>query len=247
MKLDGARVLVTGSAKRVGKSIALALGARGAHIALHYHTSHDQAAATAAEIKQISGRDPVLLQGDITKRAVWEDMARQVTETMGGVNVLVHNASTFVRTPFLETSEADWDYIMNTNLKSALFGSQVFGEMMMQSNGGKIIAISDVAGALVWPGYIPYCVSKAGLSAMMRGLARSFAPHVQVNVVSPGPVLLPEDTSEGEEERILNTLPMQRLGSPEDVAHAVRYLIEDGDFITGHELRVDGGRSIGYV
>ncbi len=241
MEIKGCRILITGSAKRVGKVIALSLARFGATVILHAFKSGEAATATASEIEALALYRPPVLSGDISLRETWITMKDEIEKYCGGVDVWVHNASVFSETPFFTTTEGQWQHFMDVNLKGAFFGAQVFGEQMKKKGGGKIIAIGDVAGELIWPSYIPYSVSRAGMHALMKGLAQLLAPDVQVNVVAPGPVLLPEGISEAERQKIVKTIPLQRIGKPEDVAKAVRFLI-DSDFLTGQVIRVDGGR-----
>ena len=241
MEINGCRTLITGSAKRVGKKIAVELARAGATVILHAFRSRSEAAETASEIEGFAGYRPLVLHGDIALRETWVDMDREIEKQHGGLDAFVHNASVFSATPFFSTSDEDWQQFMDVNLKAAFLGCQVLGERMRQAGRGKIIAIGDVAGELIWPSYIPYSVSRAGMHALMKGLAQLLAPEVHVNVVAPGPVFLPEDTSEAEQQWIKQTILLQRIGEPEDVAKAVLFLL-DSDFVTGQVIRVDGGR-----
>lgn len=244
MEIKGCRTLVTGSAKRVGKKIAVDLARLGASVILHAFKSRNEAADTASEIEAFAGYRPLVVHGDISLRKTWESMDRDIEEQHGGLDVWIHNASIFSATPFFSVSDKDWQHFMDVNLKGAFYGAQVLGERMKRAKSGKIIAIGDVAAELAWPSYLPYSVSKAGMHALMRGLAQLLAPHVQVNVIAPGPVLLPEGADEAERQKILQTIPLQRIGEPADVSKAVHFLI-DSDYVTGQVIRVDGGRGLG--
>ncbi|NOY23424.1 MAG: SDR family oxidoreductase [Acidobacteria bacterium] len=242
MEIKGCRVLITGSAKRVGKKIAVDLARLGATVILHAFKSRNEAAETASEIEAFALYRPMVVHGDVSLRETWTAMDGEIEKHHGGLDVWVHNAAVFSATPFFSTSEEDWQQFMDVNLKGAFFGAQVLGERMKQTGRGKIIAIGDVAAELAWASYIPYSVSKAGMHGLMRGLARLLAPEVQVNVVAPGPVLLPDGTKDAERHRIMQTIPLQRIGEPADVSKAVRFLLES-DYVTGQVIRVDGGRS----
>ncbi len=244
MDMENCRILVTGGARRVGRSIVMSLLDAGCRVAVHYRESREAAGQLKQRIDDKHVNQVLLLQGDVTRKADWERMRDGIEAEWGGLDVLVHNAAVFGTSDIVNVTETEWDRYMSVNLKSVLLGSQVFAPAMKRQGRGKIIAIADVAGELIWPSYIPYAVSKAGVLALIRGLAQSLAPEIQVNAVSPGPVLAPDDWSEDQEREVARELPLKRLGSPADIAQAVHFLIASGDFITGQNLRVDGGRSV---
>lgn len=234
---------MTGAARRVGRVVALALARRGAHVVVHYHQSSEAAQRTVEEIKALGVR-ATALAADLSRVSEIESMVERAVQFLGRLDVLVNNASVFWRTPFGAITERDWDDHFDVNLKATFFCAQAAAQVMQKQGEGKIINISDWAGYRPYADYIPYCVSKAGVIALTQVLARTLAPTIQVNGVAPGPVLLPEDYDEREREKIIRETPLGRLGSPEDVAEAVLFLIEGSDFITGHTLVVDGGRLI---
>lgn len=241
---SGRGVLITGAAKRIGRAIALALAERGADIVIHYHRSEDAARETAREI-EARGVRALALQADLANVREIERLIERAADALGRLDILVNNASVFFRTPFGSITEEQWDLNLDVNLKAPFFCAQYAARFMREQGGGKIINIADWAGFRPYAGYIPYCVSKAGLIALTQVLARTLAPTILVNAVAPGPVLLPEDYGEDEIRAIIEGTPLKRLGSPEDVVRAVLFLIEGSDFITGHTLVVDGGRLIG--
>ncbi|MEJ2634109.1 MAG: SDR family oxidoreductase [Calditrichia bacterium] len=243
MNLKDKTVLITGSSQRVGKVIAITLARAGARIVIHYHTQEKEAVQTAKEIRSF-GKDVLIVKGDISKKNDWMAMRNNVLEKWGRIDVLVNNAAIFYRTPLFDISEKDWNHFLDVNLKGTFWGCQVIGEFMTKNKSGKIINIADVSADHVWAGYIPYCTSKAGVVALTRGLAKALAPHVTINAVAPGTVLLAEEYDEEEENYLIERTPLKRIGSPEDIANAVRFLIEGSDFITGTVINVDGGRSI---
>ncbi|HQV32798.1 MAG TPA: SDR family oxidoreductase, partial [Calditrichia bacterium] len=199
---------------------------------------------TAAEIAAIAGEKPLVVRGDISRAGDWEAMRDAILERHGRIDILVNNAAIFYKTPFLESTESEWDHFMDVNLKGVYLGCRIMGEVMMQQQSGKIVNIADVAAERIWPSYIPYCVSKAGVVALTRGLAKALAPHVLVNAVAPGTVLLAEEYDSEEEQALIDKTPLKRVGSPRDIASAVTFLLEGSDFITGQILGVDGGRSL---
>ncbi len=243
MHLNNRVVLVTGSAVRVGRAIALHLARQGARPVVHYHTRRKEALETAADIARVK-EEPLVLQGDVQQEETWLRFREQILSRYGRIDVVVNNAAIFYRTPLFQASEADWDRFMNVNLKSIFHAARILGQVMVEQKEGKIINIADVSAYTVWPYYIPYCVSKAGVIAITRGLAKALAPHVQVNAVAPGTVLLAEGYDPEEEQALIDRTPLKRIGTPEDIARTVSFLIEGSDFITGEIIHVDGGRSI---
>jgi len=244
MTLKNAVILITGSAVRVGKEIALNLAESGARVIIHFRKAKQEAESTAQKVSDITGEKPLILQGDISHAAVWQQMRDEILNAYGRIDVLINNAADFYKTPFPAITEEQWDHLMAVNLKSVFLGCQIFGERMLQQKSGKIINIADVAGYTVWPDYLPYCVSKAGVIALTKGLAKAMAPHVLVNAIAPGTVLLAEDHDPAEERRLIERTPLKRIGTPTDIAKTAAFLIENGDFLTGQVIRVDGGRSL---
>ncbi|MBI4457127.1 MAG: SDR family oxidoreductase [Acidobacteria bacterium] len=242
MEIRGKKILITGAAKRVGRVIAKTLAERGAHIALHYNASTSAAEATAREIREL-GVEVDIFQADLRQLAALEKMVDRVYTRFGQLDVLVNNASVFLKTPLQSLSEQDWDTILDANLKGPFFLSIFVGRRMLQAGlQGKIISIADWAGERPYRDYVPYCISKAGIIAMTKGLAKTLAPKVAVMAVAPGPVLWPKDLGAAELEAVLNKTPLKRLGTPEDVATTVAFIIEGSDYMTGSMIFVDGGR-----
>lgn len=242
MEIRGKTALVTGGAKRVGRVIALELAKKGVHILLHYHQSKKEAQETCLEIKAF-GVSCVLVQADLSDSAQVLRLAAEAIKAPNGVDILVNSASLYYKTPIETVSETDWDRLMDTNLKAPFILSAEIGRRMVKKNGGKIVNIADWSGFRPYKDHSVYCSSKGGLITLTKALARDLAPRVHVNAVAPGPVLMPTDMSENEKEAIAKTTALGRWGKPEDVAHAVIFLIEN-DFVNGTVLVVDGGRSI---
>ena len=242
MELSGKTALVTGAAKRIGRVIALELAKKGAHILLHYHQSEKEAAQTATEIKAL-GVSCFPVKADLSKPSEILKMVAEAEKLCKNVELLVNSASVYYKTPVETVSEADWDQLMDANLKAPFILSTEMGRRMAKKNGGKIINIADWSGFRPYKDFIPYCSSKGGLITLTKALARDFAPNVQANAVAPGPVLVPPDMSEQEKEAIAKTTALGRWGKPEDIAHAVVFLVEN-DYVNGIVLVVDGGRSI---
>jgi pteridine reductase len=242
MDIEGKVALVTGAAKRLGRGIALALAERGAELAVHYRTSEREAQEVLALAKKMGGK-PVAVQADLSAPVEIAEMVQDVMQAFGRIDVLVNSAAIFYRTPFATLSEADWDRFLTVNLKAPFLLCRQIGEIMCRQGRGKIINLADIAGAKVWAEFIPYSVSKAGMIALTKGLAKALAPAVQVNAIAPGTVLLPDDSAREEQARAVERVPLRRLGSIDDIARAVLYLIES-DFVTGEVLTVDGGQRL---
>lgn len=239
MELKGARALVTGAAIRVGREIALELARAGADLVVHYRTSADQALETANEIRAY-GVDCDLVQGDLGDA---EDVERIATAAIGA-DVLVNSASIFPRTPLADADVESFDDIFAINVRAPFFLAKGIGLAMKERGRGVIVNIVDWSAERPYRGYLPYCASKAALVALSKGLAKTLAPEVRVNMVAPGPVMLPEDMTDAERDVVLRQTPLAREGSPTDVAKAVRFLVEGSDFVTGAFLTVDGGRLV---
>lgn len=227
----------------MGRSIALALARRGANIVVNYNRSGEEARATVHDIERL-GSQAIAVKANISRSAEVKAMLAQALDRFGRVEVLVNNAAVYFKTPFASLTETDWDLTLDTNLKGSFLCAWLLGKRMLEQGEGKIINIADWSGIRPYADYLPYCVSKAGIIGLTKALALDLAPKVQVNCVAPGPVLLPEDLTHEEREEIIARTPLKRLGSPEDVAKAVLFLIEGSDFVTGAVYLVDGGRLI---
>jgi pteridine reductase len=233
--------LVTGAGRRLGQAIAVALGARGMHVVVHYHASDRGAQETAATIGDAGGSASVV-QADLRQPAAIEALVSEAVAVTGGLHVLVNSAAEMLRTPVGEVSPAQWDALMDLNLRAPFFLAQAAAPHLRRSRGC-IVNIADIAAEETWPGYIPYSITKAGIAFMTRALARALAPEVRVNGVAPGAVHLPDDFDDAMAARLAETTPLGRLGSPDDVVGAVLYLLDAG-YVTGQVVAVDGGRLV---
>ncbi len=227
----------------MGRAIALTLAQRGANIVVNYNRSREEAQATVRDIERL-GPQAIAVKADISRSGEVKAMVAQALDRFGRIEVLVNNAAVYFKTPLNSLTEAEWDLTLETNLKGSFLCAWLLGEKMLEQGEGKIINIADWSGIRPYVDYLPYCVSKAGVIGLTKALALDLAPTVQVNCVAPGPVLLPEDLTRDEREEIIAQTPLKRLGSPEDVAQAVLFLIEGSDFVTGAVYLVDGGRLI---
>lgn len=244
MKIEGKVALVTGAAKRLGQAIALGLARRGANVIVHYGRSKEEAEETARQIDRI-GRRAVALQADLTDPGQIQRLVEQAVRALGPIDILVNSASSFQRTPFGQVTLEQWDRLMQTNLRGPFFLAQAVGVEMKRRGAGKIINLSDATMPYAVADFTPYAISKAGIEALTRGLARALAPEVQVNAILPGAILPASGGEEAGWEAAIQANLLKRRGYPEDVVQAVTFLIEQGDFLTGAFLPVDGGRSLG--
>jgi pteridine reductase len=235
--------LVTGGARRLGRAIVLELARAGFTVAVHYHGSRDDAAATVREVEAAGGR-ALALRADLRRRAELEGLIGSVAEAWGRLDLLVNNASSFFRTPFGTVDEAQWDDLLGTNLKAPFFAAQLAAPLLQADGRGQIVNVLDAAIGRPWTSYLPYVAAKAGLEALTRGLARTLAPAVRVNAVAPGPVLLPDAMEASERRRAVESTLLKRAGTPEDIARTVAFLASGPDYLTGAIIAVDGGRAL---
>jgi pteridine reductase len=237
----GRVALVTGGGRRVGRAIAIALGAQGMRVAVHFNGSAEGARETAALIQK-GGSEAHALPGDLRDPSVPASLVRATIDRFGALDVLVNSAAVMERTPFGTVTAEQWDAMFALNLRAPFLLSQAAAPELARREGS-IVNIADLAAFESWPAYIPHGITKTGVVQMTRSLAQVLAPRVRVNAVAPGAVLLPDDWDEASRDRIIETTPLRRLGSPDDVARAVVYLIE-ADYVTGDTLLVDGGRHV---
>jgi pteridine reductase len=243
MEIAGRTALVTGAGRRVGRALALALARRGCDVALHYNRTAEGANQGAAEIRAV-GQRAETLAADLTSAAACDDLIGRVAKQFGRLDILVNSAAIMERTPFGSIDAETWDRIMALNLRAPFLLAQTAAPHLRDARGGgAIVNIADLAAYETWPGYLPHGISKSGIVHMTRGLARVLAPDVRVNAIAPGTVLLPDDWSTSDAERLNKTTPLGRQGTPDDVAAAMLFLLES-DYITGETIIVDGGRHI---
>lgn len=237
--LDGQIALVTGAAKRIGRSIALRLAREGAAVAVNYDKSKVEAQAVVSEIRTAGGR-AVEIQADVARRSEVQRMFKAVESEFGRLDILVNNAGVFFSAKFEELTDEQWDRVMNSNLKAQFLCAQAAAPMMKKQGRGRIINLSSLGGLLPWPSFTHYCVSKAGVIMLTRCLARGLGPEILVNSVAPGTIQFP---GEEPDEEYIRRVPLHRTGTGEDIADAVLHLATT-EFITGQVIAVDGGRTL---
>jgi 3-oxoacyl-[acyl-carrier protein] reductase/pteridine reductase len=241
LSLEGQVALVTGSAKRIGRSVALRLASEGANVVVNYRDSQDEAEEVGEQIAAM-GRRAISIQADVSRKKDVTALFDAVEKEFGRMDILVNNAGMFFPAKFEELTEEQWDRILNTNLKSQFLCSQAAAPMLRRSGRGRIINFASLGGLLAWPAYTHYCVSKAGVIMLTRCLARALAPEITVNAIAPGTISFPGDVPELAED-FIQRAPLKRTGTPKDIEDTVVYLAQSG-FVTGQVMVVDGGRSL---
>lgn len=238
--------LITGGARRVGAAIARVLHSAGVDLMVHYRGSADEARAMQAELEAQRSGSVALVQADLLNTKALPTMIGETIRRFGRLDALINNASSFFPTAVGEITEKAWDDLVGTNLKAPLFLSQAAAPHLKQSHGC-IVNIIDIHADRPMRNHVVYSVAKGGLLALTRSLAAELGPEVRVNGVSPGVIMWPEDERWADEvarQRIVQTILLKRVGNPDDIAHAVRFLTLDAPYVTGQVIAVDGGRSI---
>jgi NAD(P)-dependent dehydrogenase (short-subunit alcohol dehydrogenase family) len=211
-------------------------------VAVHYRSSPDAAEATAADCRALGVRAHTVA-GDLSVSAECRRVVREAGEALGGLDALVASASTWEPRAFDEIDDEHIERALAVNVRAPLIMAQEATPLLRASGRGRIVLMNDVAGIEPWPRFMVHSVSKAGLGMLTRALAQELAPDVTVNAIAPGTVLMPDGASDAAARRSAEKSVLQRLGSPDDVAAAMRYLLE-ADYVTGHTLVVDGGRLV---
>jgi NAD(P)-dependent dehydrogenase (short-subunit alcohol dehydrogenase family) len=241
--LSGKIAIVTGGAVRLGRAISLALAEEGVRVVVHYHASADEAERTVAEIRAC-GADAVTVQADFTDPV---PAARTVIEAavshFGRADILVNSAAIFADASFATTTEEEWDQHVAINLKAPFFLCQAFAQRLERGQRAHIVNIADHRATRPGTDHPAYTVTKAGLVTLTKILARELAPNVQVNAIVPGAILPPPGADGGYLDRLAETIPLRRTGSPADITDALRLLLRS-DFITGETLHVTGGEQL---
>jgi pteridine reductase len=244
-ELAGKTVLVTGGARRVGAAICRRLHRAGANLVLHYRTSQRDALRLQRSLEAERAGSVVCLAADLLEVGALVHMVEGALAHFGRLDALVNNASSFYATPFGQVSLRDWSDLIGTNLQAPLFLAQAAAPELKRRRGA-IVNIADIHAERPLLGHLTYSIAKAGLVALTRGLARELAPHVRVNAVAPGAIAWPADGVLAQAQvqaDIVARTPLGRIGSADDIAAAVHYLLL-APFVTGQVLAVDGGRSV---
>ncbi len=244
MKLKGKVAVVTGSGRGIGRAIAIALAKEGAKVAVDC-LHHENAEAVAKEIRKHGG-EALAISGDVSSAKDVKKIFDSVVKKFSRIDILVNNAGIVHMDPLLDLKEKQWDAILDTNLKGCFLCSQAAARIMTKQKNGKIINISSIAGKIGFPQLAHYCASKGGIIELTREMALELAPNITVNAIGPGVIetdmtkdLLADKNAR---ENFLQSIPLGRVGKPEDIAAVAVFLASSGaDYITGQTIYVDGG------
>jgi 3-oxoacyl-[acyl-carrier protein] reductase len=239
--------IVTGASRGIGRAIAIELGRRGATVIVNYRSSIEAANEVVSVIESNDGTAKAV-QADVSQFAAAEKLIKDVVDEFGKLDILVNNAGTTRDMIIMMMPEADWDFVIETNLKSAFNTSKAAVKSMMRKRTGRIINISSVSGVIGNAGQTNYAASKAGLIGFTKALAREVAArNITVNAVAPGfvPTDLTDEIPDDLKDASLNLIPLSRWGTPDEIAYAVAFFAsDDAAYITGQVLNVDGGMAM---
>ena len=236
-------VLITGAAHRIGAVTARYLHEAGFNIILHYLSSRSPAQALQKELNSKRENSVVLVQADLLANNALNALAKEAYNAWQRLDVLINNASTFYRTPIGSANDQHWDDLFGTNVKAPFFLAQAAAPFLRKTHGC-IINMVDIHARRPLKEYSIYSMAKAALETMTKALARELGPEIRVNGVSPGAILWPDNLDEVTKQRIVSKTFLKRKGEPEDIAKAIRFIIEDAPYMTGQILSIDGGRSL---
>jgi 3-oxoacyl-[acyl-carrier protein] reductase len=247
MSFDGKVALVTGASRGIGRAVALELARRQARVVVNFQTKADAADEVVREITA-SGGEAVARQADVGDGAQAEALVKFAVEHFGDLHILVNNAGITRDGLIMTMSEADWDRVLQTNLKSTFSCSKAAVRHMLRKRYGRIVTITSVSGLIGNPGQTNYSASKAGQIGFTKSLAREVASrNITVNAIAAGYIETEiwSSVPEAAREAMLTMIPLGRRGQPEDIARAVAFLAsDDAAYITGHVLSVDGGMAM---
>ncbi len=237
-------ILITGAGKRIGASCAKLLHSQGNNIVLHYRDSKRQVDQLCEKLNQQRPNSAHAFQADLLNLTALQQLAKKTITLWGGLDVLINNASAFYPQTVDKVAEKNWDELMGCNLKAPFFLSQAL-EKSLNERQGCIINMIDIHAERGLKNYPVYSITKAGLAAMTRILAKELAPKIRVNGIAPGAIMWPESTLSTESKaEIINRIALKRAGEPKDIAKTVSFLINDANYITGQIISVDGGRTL---
>ncbi|CAE6714444.1 pteridine reductase [Xanthomonas arboricola] len=237
-------VLITGAGRRIGAQIATTLHAAGYRVALHAHRSGEALGARVAELCALRAGSAQALHADLRLPEAPAQLVADCIAAFGRLDGVVNNASAFYPTALGAATAAQWDELFAVNARAPFFIAQA-AAAQLRHHRGAIVNITDLHAQQPMRNHPLYGASKSALEMLTRSLALELAPEVRVNAVAPGAILWPEEgKSAASRQTLLARTPLERIGTPEEIAEAVRWLLDDAGFVTGHTLHVDGGRQL---
>ncbi|MBR9784142.1 MAG: pteridine reductase [Gammaproteobacteria bacterium] len=243
MTNSGPVALITGAAKRIGAAMAMKLHNEGYRVIIHYGHSENDAQSLAARLNQKRSNSAFCLQADLCDTHAVSALGEEAVNVWGRLDVLVNNASSFYPTPVGDITEEDWTSLVGSNVKGPLFLSQALAPALKKSKGC-IVNMVDMHIDRPLPKHSVYLLAKSGLASLTQSLAIDLAPNIRVNGIGPGAILWPErEMEDAEKDTLLSSIPLGELGTPDDIANALCFLIS-APYITGQIIFVDGGRSL---
>ena len=244
MTLTGKNAIVTGSSRGIGKAIALELGRRGANVAINYAGNEVKAQEVVEELQAL-GVQAIKIQANVANESDVKEMMKEVVNTFGSIDILVNNAGVTRDGLLMRMKEEEFDEVIDTNLKGAFLATKAVTRQMMKQKHGDIINIASVVGVNGNPGQANYVAAKAGLIGLTKSTAKELAArNIRVNAIAPGFITtdMTDALTDGQKTAIMNVIPLEKLGEPEDVANVVCFLAsDDAKYITGQTIHVDGG------
>ena len=237
-------ILITGAAKRIGREMAKAFFDRGWDIVIHFNNSIEDAQSLADQMNAQRSNSALIIQANLDHAKDIEKLADQALSKNSRIDALINNASTFYPTPIGNFTEDNWEALMGSNLKAPLFLIQAFCEELKKNNGF-IINVTDINVDKALINLSIYLAAKSGLQTLTRALAKELAPDIRVNAIAPGAILEPPNVEWTIEQKnkIINSVPMARMGTEKDIVDAAIYLSE-AEYVTGQILNIDGGKSL---
>ena len=241
MKLKHEVALITGSSQRIGAAIARGLHSSDLKVVIHYSNSKEPAVQLEQELNRIRPESAIALQADLQDIEQITHLSERVIEIYGQLDVLVNNASVFLPNSVSNTAVELFDELSNIHLKAPYFLVQSFLPQLKQSNGC-VVNISDIYASRPLENHSLYCATKAALEALTKSLALELSPEIRVNAIAPGAILWPENNPAS--HQVVAKTPLKRIGEISEVVSAVKFLVFDATFTTGHVLSIDGGRHV---
>ncbi len=237
-------LLITGGSKRIGADIVRALHP-AYNIVLHYRNSVAEAKALSQILNQSRNNSCQIIQANLNNHQEVLNLAETAKQCWGKINALINNASEFFPTPIGKVTESNWDALLGSNMKAPFFLSQALADELKR-NQGNIINIVDIYAERPLREHTVYSMAKAGLKMMTESLAKELGPNVRVNAIAPGPILWSDTPSGPDQEKIIQSTALKRQGTPDAIAKAVEFLLQDANYTTGEMIRIDGGRHLSW-